>query len=319
MAGFGAAPAPGGKAMVSVFDGTRNLYQDAGEILITVRDGNQETVSREYHETPSVEFPGLQVFGNAGDNYTILAWADGYKDAGVFPVKIAANTVRIVDLMLIPKSNQLNFAQAGWGAIRANRPAVGELLAAGTGSEDAASGRYSDLMETQGGAVLACLLNITTAIGQIQLPQKTPLDYLKTIEWRLDGPNAMAQDRFFGWADAALISQLDLAKQQNEFADAPVTLHPGATRSYKQIQFGEANVQLTFHEKDRQTIDGIDCVLVEPDIDYYRDPAAHLLLEVAVNAFGSLTDPRTVYVLRWIAGRHAGIPEFDPLYTIVKA
>jgi hypothetical protein len=23
-----------------------------------------------------------------------------------------------------------------------------------------------------------------------------------------------------------------------------------------------------------------------------------------------------VYVLRWIAGRHAGVPEFDPLYTI---
>jgi hypothetical protein len=29
-----------------------------------------------------------------------------------------------------------------------------------------------------------------------------------------------------------------------------------------------------------------------------------------------LTDPAMVYVLRWIAGRTAGIPEFAPLYTI---
>ena len=66
-------------------------------------------------------------------------------------------------------------------------------------------------------------------------------------------------------------------------------------------------------------IDRVNCVKIEPDIDYFRDPAAHLLLEVAVNAFGSLTDPRTVYALRWMAGQRAGIPEFDPLYTIEKA
>jgi hypothetical protein len=36
-------------------------------------------------------------------------------------------------------------------------------------------------------------------------------------------------------------------------------------------------------------------------------------------ASGSLSDPKHVYVLRWIAGRQAGVPEFDPLYTIEKA
>jgi hypothetical protein len=30
---------------------------------------------------------------------------------------------------------------------------------------------------------------------------------------------------------------------------------------------GEANVQLTFHGNNKRTIDGIDCVYVEPDID----------------------------------------------------
>jgi hypothetical protein len=155
---------------------------------------------------------------------------------------------------------------------------------------------------------------------QINLPQKTPLDYLKRIVWNTEGKFAMAQDRFFAWADPALIDQVELAKLQSPktFENAPANLHPGATRSYKQVRFGEANVQFTFHENDRMDVDGLNCVMVEPDIDYFKDPLAHLVLEVAVNAFGSVTDPKAVYTLRWIAGRHAGVTEFDPLYTIQK-
>ena len=66
-------------------------------------------------------------------------------------------------------------------------------------------------------------------------------------------------------------------------------------------------------------IGGVDCVMVEPDIDYYQDLAAHPLLEVIANALThSLTDPTEVYVLRWMAGRTAGIPEFAPMYTITS-
>jgi hypothetical protein len=41
-----------------------------------------------------------------------------------------------------------------------------------------------------------------------------------------------------------------------------------------------------------------------------------LLLEVLPNQFGGVTDPSQVYVLRWIAGRRAGVPEFNPPYVI---
>lgn len=59
-------------------------------------------------------------------------------------------------------------------------------------------------------------------------------------------------------------------------------------------------------------------ICVEPDIDYYKDIGAHALLEVIPNALtGGLTNPEMVYVLRWIAGRHVGVAEFDPPYTIV--
>ena len=57
--------------------------------------------------------------------------------------------------------------------------------------------------------------------------------------------------------------------------------------------------------------------MVEPDIDYYRDLAAHTIFEVIPNKLtNTLTDPTEVYVLRWIAGQTAGVPEFAPLYTI---
>jgi hypothetical protein len=78
-------------------------------------------------------------------------------------------------------------------------------------------------------------------------------------------------------------------------------------------------VQLTFHENDTKVIDGLSCIVVEPDIDYFKDLAAHALLEVIPNSLGGgLTNPEEVYVLRWIAGRRAGVAEFNPPYTIVR-
>jgi hypothetical protein len=316
---LGTAPKlAGGRAMVTIFDGTRQPFADAQDILITIIDGNHRVISRDFHNSASTLFTDLPIFDNQGDNYTFVAWADGYKDAGFFPVHVSAGVMQPVSLMLLPQSNAFNFAQARWDNL-ALRPKLKGLLAKGSVDEPAAAARYSDLEDNQDGSILACLLNITTTADQIFLPKGTVLDYFKQIIWDLDGDSHMASDRFYAWADPEIFDQLEIAKTQGKFADAPYGTHPGATRSYKQVEFGEANVQLTFHEQDSLIIDGVTCVKLESDIDYYRDMAAHLLLEVAVNAFGSLTDPRTVYVLRWIAGQRAGIPEFDPLYTIVKA
>jgi hypothetical protein len=107
----------------------------------------------------------------------------------------------------------------------------------------------------------------------IQLPSKTPLDYFKSILW----DESLAQDRFFGYADKNIVDQVRRAAMEGEFAPepSPGLFHPDATSSYKQIQFGEANVQLTFHENDTKKIDGVNCIKVEPDIDYYKDLGAH--------------------------------------------
>jgi len=90
--------------------------------------------------------------------------------------------------------------------------------------------------------------------------------------------------------------------------------HPGSTSSYKPNLLGEANIQITFHENDR---DG-NAIKAELDIDFFSDPLSHFFLEVVPNKItGGKTDPKTVYVLPWMAAlrkgisvRRTGLPDF---------
>ena len=300
-----------GFVTVNVFNGARQLMAPNTQVLFTVRDGAQNVLFRDYVNSPSVKLE-LPYHNNFADNYAIIAFVDGYDQAGFQPVVISPHAPAQVDLMLLAKAGTFKFARARWSDVQFQKPLLAKIFAAsGTG---APGDVYSDFIEDHPDR-LACLLNITTAMQQICLPQGSPLDYFKTF----DLP-ALAPDRIFGYADANLVDQVRLAAQHGEFETEPpvdLKLHGDATSSFKQIQFGEANVQLTFHEKNRKTIDGVDCVYVEPDIDYYKDLGAHAILEVIPSFLtGDISSPRVVYVLRWIAGRHAGVPEFDPLYTI---
>jgi hypothetical protein len=213
--------------------------------------------------------------------------------------------------MLISDTPGFSFVNARWAAAKAAYPFIGSDVDDATGEA-----RYDNLLD-QTEKTLACLLNLGEAMSQIPLSQGTPLHYIKQMRW--EAPFAPAQDRFFAWCDVELINQVKAAAAAGQFAAElnPGLFHPGATSSWKQIQFGEADVQLTFHENDMTVIDGVNCVTVEPDIDYYRDLAAHTIFEVIPNKLtNTLTDPTEVYVLRWIAGQTAGVPEFAPLYTI---
>jgi len=303
------APQTSAEIMVNLFDGSRELIPKGRRVLITVRDGNQKQ-NASFHNSPSTLFT-VPFFNNFGDDYAVIASSKDCRDAGFFPVHVSPHVLQPVDLMLLPKDGTFNFSKAKWNVLGKVWPDLKKLLAKGADNMTSAGQRYSNLEDEDEGKLLACLLNITTALSQIQLPQGSALDYFKLVDF-----DRLQQDRFFAFADPELIHQVQLARQQGTLAAAPFGLHPGATSSFKQIEFGEANVQLTFHENDRQDVDGLSCVLVEPDIDYFKDLGAHLILEVAVNAFGSLTEPSEVYMLRWMAGRRAGIPEFDPLYII---
>jgi hypothetical protein len=294
---------------INVFDGARQPFPTGKNVLYTILDGRQEIKLRKDVVASSLTATGLPFFDDDdGDRYSVVAFSNGYKQSGFFPVNLSPLRPASVDLMLIPKQPQYSFADGNWQLIGRQFPWLAEGVDAVTAQQ-----RYELLMEDRP-AALACLLNIVTAMAQVALPAGTPLSFLKEIVW-----DNIAEDRFFVWCDASLVEQVHSAANRREFAPvpAPWLLHPGATRSWKQAQFGEANVQFTFHENDRKTIDGFAWVLLELDMDYYKDPAAHVLLEVLPNELtGGLTNPAMVYVLRWIAGRHTGV-DFEPPYTIV--
>lgn len=300
---------PGPFLKISLFNGRRELFDPTKEILLRIRDGLQKEAAR--FLKGNIFHVSVAFHDNLADNYTVLASTDGYYDVGFFPVKISASGDTAVDLMLIPKRNKLTFAD--WPEVLASYPYICQFIGCGLQPPDAQA-RYEQLKSDKPN-VLAALLNLTVAMSQIHLRSGTPLDYIKLLKW----DQSMAQDRFFAYCDPELINEVELAVKSKIFTPepGPGLFHPGATRSYKQKQFGEANVQLTFHEGDKNTIGGVECIAVEPDIDYYQDLGAHTLFEVIPNTLThGLTDPRTAYVLRWVAGRQAGFPEFNPPYTI---
>lgn len=305
------------KLELRIFDGSRQLFAAPADFLVTITDGNQVQQRREYFNKPHILFDDLPFYDNFGDNYGVVVWSDGYQQAGFIPVKLSDQYTKTLDVMLIPNQPKYSFVNAPWNDVKVLYP----FLASGA-DEVAGAARYQNLVNDQP-MVGACLLNLCEAMSQIHLARGTPLDYIKGMIWNgeygQDNEYAPKQDRFFAWCDPALIDQVKNAADAGLFSEElnPGLFHKGATKSWKQIEFGEANVQLTFHQGDTMQIDGVDCVMVEPDIDYYKDLGAHAVYEVMYNSLTqSLTDPAQVFVLRWIAGQQAGIPEFAPMYSI---
>jgi hypothetical protein len=297
--------------LINLFDGTRALMAPQTKVLLRIIDGEQRHVFTDFVKGPTIRVT-VPFQNGLRDTYTVLASADGYVQAGFHPVRVSPTLIRPVFLMLLPRESRWDFSESQWDVLEETYPVLTDLFLQGAAGEAQAQSRYDRMME-QRPANIACLLNILTVMKDIDLPQFTPLDYLREILW----DDTMAQDRFFAWADPLLVEEVRIAAVQGGFAQepSPALLHPGATSSYKQVQFGEANLQITFHETGGN---GQDRVKVELDIDYFRDMAAHALLEV-IPGFFDITDPRRVYVLRWIAGHQANVPAFNPPYTIRSA
>jgi hypothetical protein len=318
-----------GSITLNVVNGRRQPFPDKTRLLITARDGMQKTVIRDFKDADGgrpFELTGLEIRDNFADQYTVLVSTKDHADGGFTPVRINAAAPEPLDLMLVPRNQDFvfdafdtltpDFVALLDGETPGGGRAVYERLAGSTASKPA----------------LACLCNITTALAQMILVPDNVLDQnpLKAFK-RLD--RDPAQDRCFAWADARLLPQIAKTKDAkgangvSHIASAPAGLHKGASISFKQTDFGEANVQLSFHESDPPpiTVNGVKCVLVDVDIDYFKDTGAHLLGEVFPNKlkkliFGkesshALTDPRTVYGLRWTNGRRLG-REFAPPYVI---
>jgi hypothetical protein len=310
---------PTAQINAGIYNSARNLFPDNTRVLYYLHDGSQRQVFSDFGQ-PVMRFGALPVHGNLDDYYTVIAAMDGYGTCGYTPIHITASSVTIVNLMLLPQQYNFDFTNAAWNLLQQNKPQIWTLLAGRVADpingNPQAQGIYQGLIGNAAQAEqkkAACLLNILTAMDQIQLAgNKTPLDYLRDIDWNYQ----MAQDRFYCWAEKALIDAIIQAG--NLFAQElnPSIFHGGtASRSWKEAEYGEANVQFTFHESITHP-QHADWVRLEPDMDYFKDLAAHFFGEVAVNWFGSLTEPAQVYKLRWEDGSKPGSLPFDPPYVI---
>ena len=338
-AGYNGYTMSNAKILLNLYDGRRQLLDDSVAWSATTYDG------RGLQERKPLLFPNLHggskllsvpFFDNFGDNYTVIVNADGFESNGWRPVTVSERAPVTLDLLLLPKRGAPHFARATWNDLVQQRPNVARIIRASSGTSEGAAAMYTAGFEGRP-SPMACFLNLVTAMADIQLPSgKNPLDYFWNAGWPAGDPESaewlgklddvMKADRFFGYVDQAILPDIRAAAQMGAFSKElnPQSFgHPGATESYKQTQFDVANVQLTFHGRDTALLpdennNPVQCVKIEPDIDYYRDPLAHTLLEFIPNLITKgKSDPKAVYALRWIAGkRDPQLPEFNPLYTI---
>ncbi len=76
------------KLQLRIFDGTRQLFSAPAKFLVTITDGNKTQRVRNYFDANDITFD-LPFFDNFGDNYAVVVWAQGYKQAGFVPVTLS--------------------------------------------------------------------------------------------------------------------------------------------------------------------------------------------------------------------------------------
>ena len=294
-------------AMLSIFDGEGRPF--AGQVLIRVHNGQDVPPTGDYRNGPNVPIT-VPFHDGVGDFYAVSVSSPGYRDSGCF-FKADPKVLAQPKVLLLHQEAKPQFA--AWAEFKATHPEAASFLAVGD-SEAGAQAHY-EALSRNGPNSLACLLNLTQAMAEIDLDGRTPLSYFKQICW----DNTMAQDRFFGYVDPAIIPIVRAAAAKREFAEEKdcEKFHPGSTCSWKQVAFPIANVQLTFHEHDKKLIDGVTCVKIEPDIDLYRELLAHGFGEVFPNLLShGLTNPYAVFSLRWTVAQDENGPTFDPGYEL---
>ena len=294
--------------LVRFFDGARKPLNGA-PVFLRVWDGNQKERMARFMRGPEIMVAGLPFYDNFGDNYRVVAFANGRVDAGYHPVKLQKGKVEVLDLMLPAKNATFDFSRASWEAISAD-PHYGRVVKAGPRGTDPAE-RWRKLLSEKPAAA-AGLLNILAACKNLAIGGHNPLSYFEYILF----DDKLQQDRVWVHAEMMLLDAMKADKRFKKVKGEDF-FHPGAIESFKQVEFQHGNLQFTFHPEQREIIAGHEHVLVEIDIDLHKDLVAHTLFEVLPNGFRhGKTDPRKVLQLRWMEGRRKGAPEFDPLYDL---
>jgi hypothetical protein len=308
----------------TIVDGRRLPLPVNTQVLVRLLNG-AAAIDAKWATGGDIKISSIPFKDTGDDAYNVFAHANGFSDA-VSPnrVQLVRSGTAEVALLAVPTNGHFHFQK--WDQFRNVDPRILKLITNGATGDPGE--RYSATTESHP-MHLGALLNLATAIRDIPLDDRpSPLDnFYWEVMW-----DELAPDRFWAWVDVNLIDRIKKLADLHAFAPEPnpAFFHKGipgkvdpATLSWKQIRFDVANVQLTFHETTRATRtdekgNPVQCVVIEPDIDLYKDLLSHGMSEVVPNAItGGKTDPRTVYAMRWMVTRQEhGVPEFNPPATI---
>jgi len=261
-------------------------------VMVTVIDGNQKHSNSLYSEQGEMTIALPLENSPLRDRFRLTASATGFNDAG------RMNIVQNVEqrLMLIAKKASVVLRPRNeW------HPDIKTLIPDG----------FEDFVEYDEGLPAACLLNILEAMrlrfgaSGLEKLGKIPLEPA-TEDFRRQGKPGLMRDRVLLQVDKGLIDVVTAARLPDERPWAhPVPKGYERAGCFKQKDYPFGNLQFTFFRM------GENCY-ADIDMDYHRDKASHLLLEVFPNTFfRNKTDPRKVYGLRWMEGN-----DFKPAYIL---
>src|SRR5713226_552910 len=97
---------PSTKALIRlmIYSDTKRPFSEKQSMLLRVHNGQTTDSVTKTLNTKSMDegvvFLDVDFFDNFADNYTVLVSADGYRDAGFFPVKVSPKVLADLSVML---------------------------------------------------------------------------------------------------------------------------------------------------------------------------------------------------------------------------
>ena len=325
--------------VLHIYTGARQLFPNSIRWSAQTLNGRTPASGQQVFHFPNLRGASqvltVPFFESSGDLYTVTASAKGYEDSTWYPVRVFEAAPVDVRLMMLPRNGVIDFSDATWAKLSESRPGTADIFRRGFESREVAA-QYNLLIEARPEPV-ARFLNAMTALAEIRLPSgRWALDYYWNMGWPPHGPEdkdwlrsvdeVFKGDRLFCYVDRSILDDV-LSAVGHSFVAETIRErfgHSGASEKYRQTTFNASNVQLTFYGRNTGVFETSDhttvtCVKVEVEIDYYDSILSRGFGQPFENWIETKRqDPRLAYALRWMESKRLGLPEFDPLYTVVQ-
>lgn len=291
------------------FNLTLHFYNGAGDALvgtkvtISARDGRQKALGTQETDRGTITIQMPLSADTISNVFTLNASARGYRDAGYMGFRNGDRGNHLHLMLVERKAGLFLKAPEQWPAILSSI------------EQD----QFLAFSEQADGLPAACLLNVLEAIRlcdpqMLAMLLAVPLEVDRLETFRDRRKPGVCQDRVLLHVKPDLKDLLVRAGFHRESSLLHGKPRPDEEAvSYKQQDFPYGNLQFTLFTKKT----ALECY-ADIDMDYHRDKVSHAVLEVLPNLFGSRTDPRKVYGLRWMAAKNAGQADFEPAYELAE-